>query len=205
MGTRSLTVFVDVWEDPDTKEIHEKELVVMYRQFDGYPTGHGAELKEYLQDMGIVNGLSCGQPEKKANGMGCLAALTIANFKGTNPGGFYIEAAGARDCGEEYIYVLRPKDGKVHLQVYAGCITMFGLPGTKQENMGLAYDGMIQDFDPEKVEEISRDIRQTAPNDFLDSQKKKEETLKGVKVKGKKVSVKQYKRKKGKKNERVRA
>ena len=32
MGTRSLTVFNDSWED--------EEIVVFYRQFDGYPAGH---------------------------------------------------------------------------------------------------------------------------------------------------------------------
>ena len=32
MGTRSLTVFSDTWED--------EEIAVFYRQYDGYPEGH---------------------------------------------------------------------------------------------------------------------------------------------------------------------
>ena len=36
MGTRSLTVFNDSWND--------EEIAVFYRQFDGYPAGHGREL-----------------------------------------------------------------------------------------------------------------------------------------------------------------
>ena len=41
MGTRSLTF---VYEG-------EKPIVNMYRQFDGYPSGHGAELAEFLNSF----------------------------------------------------------------------------------------------------------------------------------------------------------
>lgn len=40
MGTRSLTVFID--------EHNDKEIVVMYRQMDGYPEGHGQDLVDFL-------------------------------------------------------------------------------------------------------------------------------------------------------------
>ena len=167
MGTRSLTVFVETWINPDTKEQNEKELAVMYRQMDGYPSGHGAELKEFLQDFTVVNGLSL-ETKKVANGMGCLACQVVEHFKQGEPGGFYLDAAGARDCGEEYIYTLRnTKDGHINLQVRSGCVTFFGMPGTKEENMGLVYDGDIRDFDPEAVEKVSKDVRDTAPRDFL--------------------------------------
>lgn len=180
MGTRSLTVFVDEWVNPKTKKIHERELVVLYRQMDGYPTGHGADLKDFLSGMEIVDGLG-GNQTKVANGMGCLAAQVIGHFKDGKPGNFYVHAAKERDCGEEYIYVLRPgKNGKIRMQVYAGCITMFGLPGTKQENMGLAFDGLIEDFDPEEVEGVAKDIRAKAPNDFLDGIQKKKAKKKTV-------------------------
>ena len=49
MGTRSLTVFND--EDG-------KEIAVMYRQFDGYPSGHGTELAEFLAGKKMVNGFN---------------------------------------------------------------------------------------------------------------------------------------------------
>ena len=174
MGTRSLTVFVETWEDPETKERMERELAVMYRQFDGYPTGHGAELKEFLKDFKVVNGLSLNDG-RVANGMGCLACQVVGHFKQGKPGGLYLDAAGTRDCGEEYIYTLRnTKDGKIRLQVRSGCVTFFGMPGTKEENMGLVYDGDIRKFNPKKVEKISRDIRATAPNDFLKSRKAKQ-------------------------------
>jgi hypothetical protein len=95
MGTRSLTY------------VYEKEtpIMCMYRQFDGYPSGHGVELSEFLTQMQIGNGIS-GEPElfSFANGMGCLAAQMIVNFKKT-PGGFYIYPVEiGQDCWQDYEY-----------------------------------------------------------------------------------------------------
>ena len=62
MGTRSLTFVYD----------GNKPLINMYRQFDGYPSGHGTELAEFLNSFDeVVNGLPLGDNRKLANGMGC--------------------------------------------------------------------------------------------------------------------------------------
>lgn len=168
MGTRSLTVFVE------SEEFGGEEIAVMYRQMDGYPTGHGAELKEYLSTLKLVNGIGADRT-KIANGMGCLAALTVAHFKGQEAGGFYLYPAKSRDCGEEYIYTVYPgKDGVINLRVQSGAVTFFGLPGTKQANMGWVYDGPVTDFDPAKAEEQAKDIRATVRNDYIEEQKAKE-------------------------------
>ena len=90
MGTRSLTYVYS----------EDTPLINMYRQYDGYPTGHGAELAEFLSGFEIVNGYGEVKP-KLANVMGCLAAQLIANFKQT-VGGFYIYAVTDTDCGQEY-------------------------------------------------------------------------------------------------------
>lgn len=92
MGTRSLT-FVYEGDEP---------LINMYRQFDGYPTGHGAELAEFLDGFEIVNGYGEVKP-KIANGMGCLAGQMISNFKKT-VGGFYIHPVTDTDCWQDYEY-----------------------------------------------------------------------------------------------------
>ena len=92
MGTRSLTF---VYEE-------NKPVVNMYRQFDGYPSGHGAELAEFLCSGKLVNGYS-ETKTKQFNGMGCLAAQMIANFKNT-VGGFYIYPVTSTDCWQEYEY-----------------------------------------------------------------------------------------------------
>lgn len=103
MGTRSLTVFYD--DDGTT------ELVVMYRQFDGDPDGHGAELAAFLEGKSIVNGM--GADRNVFNGMGCLAASVVAHFKGGHgAGGFYLYPAGSRDHGEEWVYHVRGKMGE---------------------------------------------------------------------------------------------
>lgn len=102
MGTRSLTVF---------QETDGTEIAVMYRHFDGYPTGHGDELARFLAGFKIVAGLGTGDKAPVANGIACLAAQVVAHFK-TEPGGFYLHAAGTRDIGEEYVYTVSGKPGE---------------------------------------------------------------------------------------------
>jgi len=92
MGTRSLTFVYD----------GDKPIINMYRQFDGYPSGHGSELADFLKGFEIVNGYGEVKP-KIANGMGCLAAQLIANFK-QSVGGFYIHAVTDTDCWQDYEY-----------------------------------------------------------------------------------------------------
>lgn len=92
MGTRSLTFVYD----------GDKPLVNMYRQFDGYPSGHGSELADFLVSGKMVNGYS-SKTEKQFNGMGCLAAQMIAEFK-NSVGGFYIHAVTDTDCWQDYEY-----------------------------------------------------------------------------------------------------
>lgn len=166
MGTRSLTVVLD--EDGI-------EICTLYRQYDGYPTGHGAELKAFLDGFSIVNGFGSSDPLRTANGMGCLAAQIIAHFK-SGVGGFYLYPGGTRDCGEEYIYTIylhtpggrQPRHLKLKLQ--AGATTYFGLPGTQQSNMPIIYDGLIREFSPETVESDWRKREEDPINDFLDEQ-----------------------------------
>ena len=92
MGTRCLTFVYD----------GGTPVINMYRQFDGYPSGHGAELAEFLSGFEIVNGFGEVKP-KLANGMGCLAAQMIAHFK-QSVGGFYIHPVTDTDCWQDYEY-----------------------------------------------------------------------------------------------------
>jgi hypothetical protein len=95
MGTRSLT----------RVNAGKTKILNLYRQMDGYPSGHGRELFEFLDGLVIVNGLFAGQPEKIANGAGCLAAQLVAHFK-DGPGSFYMEPVSATDCGQDYEYIV---------------------------------------------------------------------------------------------------
>ena len=95
MGTRSLT-FVYEGDQP---------IINMYRQFDGYVSGHGKELADFLLFDEITNGIPVGDKRRIANGMGCLAAQMIANFK-NSAGGFYIHSVDSTDCWQDYEYHL---------------------------------------------------------------------------------------------------
>ena len=141
MGTRSLTIVEDGFG----------ECCVLYRQYDGYPKGHGKELKEFLTEFNMVKGLVLDTPKKTANGMDCLAAQLVAHFK-TEPGNFYLYPSETRDCGEEYVYTIYLKDDWLSLRVQSGEVTYFGLPGTNQKEMRTIYQGRVDHFDPESPE-----------------------------------------------------
>lgn len=161
MGTRSLTVFVD--------EHSKKEIVVMYRQYDGYIDYYGRKLHDYLFTFdGVVNGIKDGDYVKRtANGMSCLAAQTIMHMKseienrdynnrvfnpdtghmeaalqeGNHCGGIYLYPAGTRDCGEEYIYIVKCRGKGIHLAAWK--------PGWKSIDVPdqLIHEGYIRDED----------------------------------------------------------
>ena len=93
MGTRSLTFVYDEDNTP---------IINMYAQYDGYPEGHGRELAEFLTPVKMVNGIVRGHTNI-ANGMGCLAAQLVANFK-QDAGGFYLYPTDCKDCDQDYEY-----------------------------------------------------------------------------------------------------
>jgi hypothetical protein len=134
MGTRSLTIVYDERQQP---------ILNLYRQYDGYPSGHGAELARFLERGRLVNGLS-GRDEPVFNGMGCLAAQMVANFKQT-AGGFYIHSVEERDCGQDYEYHVYPKGGLIHVRVVDRGCNMFGL--TMDDRQESIYDGPVGRFE----------------------------------------------------------
>ena len=156
MGTRSLTVFKD----------GQEELAVLYRQFDGYPTGHGLELAEFLAGIKVVNGIPMGGMDRLANGAGCLAVQVIHYLKqkeaydpckrsyGGGAGGLYLYKAGTRDAGEEWTYVLTCLDGQPEIQV--------AVWDGEEEKSDLVFAGPADDFYRwcvEQKEEQKRPLR----------------------------------------------
>ena len=114
MGTQSLTF---VYQDDD-------KLVCMYRQFDGYPSGHGAELAEFLAGGKLVNGLGVGDNTGLFNGMDCLAAQLVAHFK-KGAGGIYLLPTRTEDADQDYEYHVHEVDGSVVVEVVSGAHTLF--------------------------------------------------------------------------------
>jgi len=114
MGTRSLTRVYGSWEDEKSKK-YRNCVLAMYRQFDGYPSGHGQDLYTFLKDIKICNGIGVEhQNGKWANGMGCLAAQLVAHFK-TEIGKFYLTI---ENNIQEWVYDIELENEKVKITVY---------------------------------------------------------------------------------------
>ena len=136
MGTRSITRVIDNdWG-------HETPLVTIYRQYDGYPEGHGRDLAEFITSRRFVNGIS-GDPTKVFNGAGCFAAALITYLKAErggdsisdglggeiHAGGVYITAPDAPN--EEYNYEITVAGNQVTMVVKDDAAVIFrGAPSS---------------------------------------------------------------------------
>ena len=135
MGTRSLTFVYDESNQP---------IINMYRQYDGYPEGHGSELAKFLKDGTLVNGVRLGETGRFYNGMGCLAAQLVSNFK-NGAGGFYVYSVNAKDCGQDYEYHIFYDDGTLKIKVFNCGMNMFGL--TMSDKHELIFEGDLKSFE----------------------------------------------------------
>lgn len=126
MGTRCLTVIKE-------GDKSSSDICVIYRQMDGYPSGHGEDIKRLIGNIVVTNGY-LGEDTTVANGMGCLAAQLVTGLKldvlkhnekmiewrkkilpqlpdckAGMAGGIYICSAGTRDiCDYTYtIYLIK--------------------------------------------------------------------------------------------------
>jgi hypothetical protein len=82
MGTRSTVKFIEQVKDEKTNKVKENVMCAIYQQWDGYASGVGLELAEFLNDIEMVNGISSDRTMGKiANGIGCLSAQYIAHIK----------------------------------------------------------------------------------------------------------------------------
>jgi hypothetical protein len=143
MGTRSLTRVFETYRDEKKNKQVKIQLVNMYRQYDGYPEGHGTELADFLNGGKVVNGIG-GDDKNVFNGAGCLAAQMIAHFK-DGAGGFYIEPITAKNCGQEFEYeVIVDFDTK---EITLKCFEVWN-------KKKLIFEGKPSDFE-EFVEKLS--------------------------------------------------
>lgn len=128
MGTRSMTIFME----------DNQELCRLYRQFDGYPEGHGLDLAVACNKV-IVNGYSLEQAQGGfANGVGNLAVQVIAELaNGIQE--FHLEPP-IGDINEwcEYIYFVR---GKYNEKPSIECATQAGPFPNIQSVSGFVYAG----------------------------------------------------------------
>jgi hypothetical protein len=91
MGTRSLTF---TYDNQGTK------ILCLYRQFDGYPEGHGKDLAEILN---ITDN----------NGMECLSASIVAKLK-TGSYNVYIYPSDTKNAWQDYEYHVYEDRVEIH-------------------------------------------------------------------------------------------
>ena len=136
MGTRSLTKVIQTYEtsianEDNNNEVYKerKPITCMYRQYDGYMSGHGVELAEWLSGYTLVNGIPVDKSEPMFNGMDCLAAQMFVHFKASGckedgtpvsvVGNFYCMHPDAEHCGEEFLYEISEGENKqIFITVY---------------------------------------------------------------------------------------
>jgi hypothetical protein len=138
-----------------------RPIINLYRQYDGYPSGHGQELVDFLtQFHAITDGIAVGEKRRTANGMGCLAAQLVHHFKGsvgkeeniamkghvpTLAGQFYLYPVECKDCGQDYEYhIYRNKDMDLCVRVKDRGFNMFGL--TMSDKDECLFDGPLVKF-----------------------------------------------------------
>lgn len=129
MGTRSTTAIKD--EQGNT-------LVTLYRQYDGYPSGHGQELADFLSARTVINGFGRETAQTHANGMGCLSAQLITHLKGDQIGNIYVTREGD---SQEYNYTVYLNEKR---ELCMRC---------ESEYYGLLFDGLASEFSARQAEE----------------------------------------------------
>ena len=127
MGTRSTISFYQYDENHKEKQFYGS----IYQQYDGYYSGVGAELQEMLAGKRIINGFSNETTETHFNGIGCLGAWVISQFK-TRIGECYLTPEN-NNQGYDYVVYQIFGDPQIYLKIHG-------------------FDGPIEGFDP------SRDI-----------------------------------------------
>ncbi len=126
MGTRSTTAILEGAKGSPI-------LCKFYRQFDGYISGHGFDMKKDFGNIIILNGFGDQKAGEYANGMGCFAAQLISKLKSESGiGGIYMSSV---DDSQEYDYTLYEKDGKVWVTVETGW-----------KDRGIIYDGPLSEL-----------------------------------------------------------
>jgi hypothetical protein len=146
MGTRSLTHVIETWKNDKTGKQKKQCLMTMYRQYDGYPSGMGDDLAQFLKQGKVVNGISMAEKQLVFNGAGCLAAQLVAHFK-DGPGGFYLHRPMSKDCGEDYTYEVVVDWDTKEITLRCFEIGYISKSGNYINKRKLLFEGKPQDYD----------------------------------------------------------
>lgn len=136
MGTRSITRIIE----------NGKPLLTFYRQFDGYPSGHGLELAKFLSGIEFVNGYNqTHSVGKNANGAGCMAAQLICQLKSAaGLGGIYIRPNDVEN--EEYTYTINLGEKLAEDKPYKSYVDFVDTVKCEGRGDEDSYDGDLAGF-----------------------------------------------------------
>lgn len=150
MGTRSLTTVYAPGRIP---------LLTIYRQWDGYPSGHGLEVAQFLSSGTMTHGIT-SKDQRQFNGAEDLAAQLLCHLKtGENGkpevGNVYImplrivdgKLTPAKDCGEDYTYEVEVNaEGKLTMSCWREGCFMFGAGGQSDGEHDKLFSGLPKSF-----------------------------------------------------------
>lgn len=115
MGTRGITKVFDA--SINHKKQQKNIIINLYRQYDSYLTCHGKELSEFLLSGVLVYGYT-DKKTRQFNGMGCLAAQLVTEFK-KGVGNFYLYPTKmVMDCWQEFEYFVYSDGVEVYDSAY---------------------------------------------------------------------------------------
>ncbi len=97
MGTRSYILFQD----------KTAKYMLIYQQYDGYPSGVGMKLVKFIKSKQFVNGYN--DKDTQFNGFGCFLAQYICHIKCGVAGGAYVHPIDQK-LDEEFNYVVTCQD-----------------------------------------------------------------------------------------------
>lgn len=147
MGTRSITTVRSRWNGEGEFDLH----ATVYRHYDGYLSGHGAWLADFLKDLKVTNGKQLDDDENKyVNGPGRLAARLVSAMQADDlepdlmPHGI--------DCGQEFLYQVDVEFGMdwdrkgipVNVAVFDGPMEFFGNGGDQCTNK--VFEGTVAEY-----------------------------------------------------------
>jgi hypothetical protein len=125
-------------------------LVTIYRQYDGYPSGMGDDIKKILNNgqARITNGFSGNDKAPELfNGAGCLSAYLVGQLKENKIGNTYIFPNSTKDAGQDYEYVITIDKHK-HIKMKV----------TNVFNKKVIFNDYISEFDGEAIEKAENSV-----------------------------------------------
>lgn len=141
MGTSSVTYIQE----------NGKSILVFYRHFDGYISGHGVDLGNILKGRDVVNGIQLGKESFVFNNVGCLATNVLSMVKQKtdgigNAGGLYVLHSDFDDyIGQEYEYIIDVTPTNIH-NPFSKQIVEIRVLETHSNDSNLLFNGGVEEY-----------------------------------------------------------